>query len=147
MASVPWGTLVYSRLERSEQRLCLWLVTQEGIRTDGQGGGGWWVGCGQLRPVAPSSQPDLEEGHVGSEGLTEVHAGCCRGRWLPAPGVGEAVQVWARPARRRRGQGHSPLPLMPGNPCVFVGEVQQWRPREGCVPLSSTVEIWGSLCP
>ena len=89
MASVPWGTLVYSRLERSEQRLCLWLVTQEGIRTDGQGGGGWWVGCGQLRPVAPSSQPDLEEGHVGSQGLTEVHAGCCRGRWLPAPGVGE----------------------------------------------------------
>lgn len=62
MASVPWGraTLVPSRLESSEPRLCLWLVTQEGIRTDGQGRGGWLVECGQLRPAAPSPQPALD---------------------------------------------------------------------------------------
>lgn len=74
------------------------------------------------------------EGHVGSKGLTEVHAGCCRGRWLRAPGVGKAMQVWAQRARSPlrvqtecamqsgEGPGASPLPLMPGNPCVFAGE-------------------------
>lgn len=70
MASIPWGraTLVHSRLERSEQHFCLWLVTQAGIRTDGQGRGGWWVECGQLRPAALSSQPDLDGRTRGLQG-------------------------------------------------------------------------------
>lgn len=62
------------------------------------GAGGWWsMGSCVLQHPAPSLI--WMEGHVGSEGLTEVHAACCQGRWLPAPRVGEAMQVWARPAR------------------------------------------------
>lgn len=82
------------------------------------------------------------------------------GEVAPCPqGVGKAMQVWAQPARSPlrvqtecamqsggRDQG-IPLPLMPGNPCVFAGErgVRQWRPRE-VVFLCRARLVSGAFC-